>query len=187
MADRSPFRPVRVKRRLSPELYQLRELMPGIKSGRRLRRRVEPRRRPLTPKGFRRTPASRCLAAIVTARIQDGWSFLGDEPKSGAKLWNYFWPRPLNPPWPDQPHPNISKNLHKLCHVNLNFSNPEWPKPFNCEQFPGMGFKPSPNSQPENHPQQAGDSVAKGTKRRLKQHMGSGPSAERGLGKHSLP
>lgn len=172
MADRSPFRPVRVKRRLSSELYQLRELMPGIKSGRRLRRRVEPRRRPLTPKGFRRTPLPGVWRRLL---------------RPGSRTAGHSWVTNQNPPWPDQPQPNISKNLHKFCHVNLNFSNPEWPKPFNCDQFPGMGFKPSPNSKPENHPQQAGDSVAKGTERRLKQHMGSGPSAERGLGKHSLP
>jgi hypothetical protein len=52
---------------------------------------------------------------------------------------------------------NTIKNLHKICHVNLNLSIPEWPKPFNCEQVPGMLFKGiGKKSQPQNDPNKRG-------------------------------
>jgi hypothetical protein len=58
---------------------------------------------------------------------------------------------------------SVSKNFHKICHVNLNLSSPEWSKPFNCGGVPGMLFKGfDKKRQPKNHPQQAGYSVAKG-------------------------
>jgi hypothetical protein len=57
---------------------------------------------------------------------------------------------------------NISKILHKICHVNLNLSSPELPKPFNCGQVPGMLFKPSQKSQPENPPNMRGIPWQKG-------------------------
>jgi DNA-directed RNA polymerase subunit N (RpoN/RPB10) len=60
------------------------------------------------------------------------------------------------------PKSSMSINLHKICRVNLNLSSPEWPKPFNCGGVSGIQFEGfDKKRQPENHPQQAGDSVAK--------------------------